>query len=334
MSDFYEKSKDCDLDEKDLEILLSGGLDQKLFECSRKIREANYGDKVYIRAVIDISNFCNCNCAFCGNNRSQKINRYRMLPTEIISCIEHAALDGIDIIHLASGVDPQVNEEFLTPIFEYCDQRHITLELALGARDYAFYKNLYALGGHRYILKFETSNAYLFGKYKSCFLEYDQYLDHLYMLKDIGFKVGTGNIIGLPTQNNCDIQKDLQIIQELQPDMISSSVFVPNPDSRLCNEKNGDPLLALRFLSIINIMNKCRNISIPTNSTFGMENKINALKIASNVISVNYTFLNYESSYSIYSGKQRHRANLYETMQFIKLAGKKTITFREFSNEI
>lgn len=314
--------------------LLNGDDDNGLFLTSQKFRFNKYRNAVYIRGVIDISNYCSCQCPFCGNSANSKVLRYRMSTEDVIQCIKQAQSDGIDIIHLASGSDPMVDIKYLEPILLYCLDQDLEVELAVGIKSKSFYQMLIDLGVKRIITKFESSSPEIFAKEKKCGIAYNDFIDHIRGLIAFGFEVGTGNIIGLPGQGVGDIYKDVELIWELSPNMISTSVFIPNQESNYYNKKAGDRLIALRFLAIMNILSSNKKISIPTNSTLGAQAKYYALNIASNMLSVNYTQAAYERNYSIYSGGGRYRSSLQETEKLISINGLKRISFREFSHEL
>ena len=315
-------------------FVLSGNIDEELFTMATKIRREKYKNYVYVRGVIDISNYCVCNCKFCGNAVTSSINRYRMGQKEIISCIDNAVNAGVDIIHLASGTDLQIDYNFLEPIIDYCHTNDIGIELAIGIRDISIYEKLYNFGVKRFILKFETSNPRLFQHIKKCNHTFNEYIEFIEKIRDIGGEIGSGNIVGLPGQQILDIANDIEIIRNLKLSMISTSVFIPNEESIFKGEKSGDRDIALRLIALNNILNCDKKISIPTNSTLGVKNKIEAMKIGANVITVNFTHEECEYNYSIYGGANRYRAGIEETEQFIQNANMKRVTWKEFNRSV
>ncbi|MBZ9618255.1 biotin synthase BioB [Clostridium estertheticum] len=314
-----------------LYLLNTEGADKEdLFNYSQKIRERLHGNNVYVRGVIELSNFCSCLCKFCGNSASAKIERYRMMEVHILECIKVAQENNIDMIHLASGNDIIIDDIFLKNIISYCKNHNLKVELAIGNKSTYIYKKLFELGAKRYIMKFETSNKNLFSKIKLCGKSFNEYLNELEILKHAGFQVGSGNIIGLPGQNIRDIANDIILLSKLKLDMISTSVFIPNKDSEYNIYPKGNAEVALKYLAIINIINSTKKISIPTNSTLGIENKINALSIASNEMSLNLTSELYKNKYSIYTGRDRFKADIGVIDDYIRKANKKRVNYKEF----
>ncbi len=220
--------------------------------------------------------------------------------------------------------------EYLEPIIEYCNANGINLEMAIGIKNIEVYKRIMDMGAKRFILKFETSNKDVFEDVKDCHCSFDDYIAFIKLLKKNGAHIGSGNIIGLPGTTIRDIANDIKLINDLDLNMISTSIFIPNKESVFANEKTGDRELALRYISIMTLLQRDRRISIPTNSSFGLNNKIKALKLGANVLSVNYTNTDYEKKYSIYDGAARYRADLDKTKNYIKQAGMDCISWREF----
>lgn len=334
MNKIIEKLSRKEYGLEEIAYLLEGNADEELFNLSSKIRTLTVGEKVYLRGIIDVSNYCSCDCKFCGNACSSQITRYRLLPEQIIDSIKVAQQDGIDLIHLASGLDSKINYEYLKPVIDYCKKNDIDMELAIGKKDISVYQEFINNGVNRFILKFETSNKEVFDDVKDCDCVLNDYLDFIIELKNRGAMVGSGNIIGLPNLSTYDICNDINLLCTLNLDMISTSVFVPNKESIYANAKRGDGAIALRFIAIINILMSNKRISIPTNSSYGTDNKIYAIKLGANVLSVNYTNEKFEKNYSIYDGSSRYRANLSNNKNYINLAGMECVTWKEFKKDV
>lgn len=330
MHNVIDELKKGNLSKDDTISILTGEYDEELFEEARKVRENNYNNMVYVRGIIDVSNYCMCTCKFCGNSCATITDRYRLTSNQIIDSIKVAQEDEIDLIHLASGLDYRINEAYLDPILNYCNENGIEVEMAVGIKDIEVYKNLIGLGAKRFIMKFETSNEAVFNDVKNCHSTYEEYISFIKELKELDVCVGSGNIIGLPGTTLEDVSNDIELLKDLNLNMISTSVFTPNKESAFANEKRGNKQLALRFVSIILLLQKDRRISIPTNSSFGLDNKVKALSLGANVLSVNYTNKDFEKNYSIYDGGARYRADFEKTLNFIREAGMQRIAWKEF----
>ncbi|MBC8560736.1 biotin synthase BioB [Fumia xinanensis] len=310
-------------------LLAKGQEREKLFFKASNIRQKHCGNKVYVRGVLEISNYCKCNCGFCGNAFSSKrLNRYRLTLDNILNQIDFAHDLGIDVIHLASGSDPLFDFEIICRAVQYIISKDMVPELALGQLTNDQYDVLFNHGARRFILKFETSDFKLFSRVKSCQMGLNSLIDTIQNLIDRGGQVGTGNIIGLPGQTIDTIVDDLFLMSRLQVSMASTSVFIPNAESAFAKEAKGDPDLALNYLALLRIIKSDKNISIPSNSTLGTIGKKCALQIASNELSLNITPFQYRGSYSIYSGKNRYLNNYEELNEIISKSGCQLSTFK------
>lgn len=319
------------LSDSELQTLLfaTDTLQNLLFERASEKRISDFGKKVYVRGVIDISNYCVCSCRFCGNSCKSKINRYRMSGKDIVEAARLAKGMGIDIVHLASGEDVQFSFEELKDAVKEISQMGLKIELALGIHSEETLRKLYESGAGRFIMKFETSDSDLFEQVKICRVNSAGIYDQIKMMQNIGFEVGSGNIIGLPGQTDASLVNDLHKLSELDVNMASTSVFMPNIESEYANEKKGNANTALNFIALLRLMMTNKRVCIPSNSTLGKEGKGKALEIASNVLSLNLTPEKYAGQYSIYTGKDRFKANFEQLNRYIDNAGMKLSTFQE-----
>lgn len=292
-------------------LQVKGDEQKALFKEARIIRNRLCKNKVYVRAVLEVSNYCCCNCKFCGNAVYAKVDkRYRMTYEEIKLQVDMAKKLGLDVIHIASGEDKGFDFEVLSKSVDYIIKNNMYPELAVGKLDEKQYRELYKIGVRRFILKFETSDRKLFSKIKPCNSGLNELLDLVKELIQMGMQVGTGNIVGLPGQSLESIVDDLLLVQKLGVSMASTSVFIPNKESIFKNEKKGDSNIALNYIALLRCMNRNTNFSIPANSTFGQEGKKRALQYVANELSLNLTPEKYKNIYSIYEGKNRAKADL------------------------
>lgn len=294
---------------------------QELWENAKIVKNQLCKEKVYIRGIIEVSNNCKCLCKFCGNAAYVKNQeRYRLNFEEIKEQILYAKRLNLDVVHLASGEDPLFDFEILCKAVKYMKEIAIEPELAIGKLTQEQYEKLIQLGAKRFILKFETSDKMLFQKVKKCNANLQDLLDIIDYLIDNGCDVGTGNMIGLPGQTLDSIVDDLLLVTKKRLRMISTSVFMPNSESMYFDRSKGNENWGLNYLALIRCLNPEKNISIPTNSTFGIKGKKDALTFAANEISLNITPLKYRENYSIYSGNKRRKDDYKSTLEIIKEA--------------
>ncbi len=292
-------------------LQLKGEKQQELFEKAKNIRNSMCQNKVYVRGVLEISDYCCCNCKFCGNAAYvKKKTRYRMSLKEIKTQINLAKKIGLDVVHIASGEDKGFDFDILVNSVKYILDNGMYPELAVGKLKPKQYEELYRIGARRVILKFETSDKNLFGEVKTCNSSFGELWLMIQELIERGFHVGSGNIIGLPGQSIDSVADDLLLLKKLKVRMASTSVFMPNAESLFSKEDKGDPNIALNFIALLRCLKPFDSISIPANSTFGIEGKKAALQFASNELSLNITPEKYQNIYSIYEGANRAKSNL------------------------
>lgn len=319
--EIIEKLKIGKINKSEIVQLLKarGDLQKSLFEEAKKIRRKYFGDKVVVRGVIEISNYCRKNCDYCAMRYSNKnLERYRLTAEEIFSAAEHIKKSGIQVLFIQGGEDPNIDKIVEKVLPEIKKELELNIILCLGNRSKEQYKRFRDLGADAYILKFETSDSKLFQKIRHESLQ--KRLKCLKWLREIGFEVGTGNITGLPGQTIKSIVNDILFTKELNPDFVSTAPFIPNSDTPFDNKPYGDFNLTLNTMAIWRIMLK--NVLIPTVSAL---EKIKSggqclgFEAGANVITVNFTPQKYKSKYPIYS-KERFIVSLNHALKAIKSA--------------
>ena len=296
-----------------------------LFKKSDNIRKKYCGNKVFIRGLVEFSNFCVRNCLYCGLRKDNKnIRRYRMKPGDILSISYKIAEKGIETIVLQSGDDFYYTRKILRNIIKSIKKRfpHIAVTLSVGERPLDDYKAFRDCGADRYLLKQETVNKRLYR-----FLHPGQSLavriKILEYLKKIGYQVGAGNIIGLQGQTPEDLAEDILFLRDFQPDMIGMGPFISQNDTPLSGQPSPSLKLVLKSLALARIVTK--NAHMPATTALaslrGNKNQAMGLKAGCNVIMVDFTPWNYGKEYKIYNGKAR--INMRKAMDAIRHAERK-----------
>lgn len=305
-----------------------GNLQKELFEQARKIRQRHFKNKVFVRGVIEISNHCRKNCDYCAMRYSNKnLKRYRLTSTEIFSIAKQTRKLGIKTLFLQSGEDINIDKIIEKVLPKIKKELKMKIILCLGNRSKNQYKQFRKLGADAYILKFETSDSILFQKTRH--EPFQQRLQCIKWLEELGFKVGTGNIAGLPSQTIESVANDILLAQKLNTDFVSTALFIPNQDTPFEKASSGNLNLALNIVAILRIILK--NVLIPTVSAFEKIKKNGQLlgfNAGANVITINFTPLQYRKKYLIYS-KDRFIVSLDHALKTIKSAGLKS---NHFSN--
>ncbi|MBR8830400.1 MAG: [FeFe] hydrogenase maturase subunit HydE [Chroococcopsis gigantea SAG 12.99] len=311
------------LDKSEIIRLLQaqGELQQDLFREARAVREEYGVDEVTLRGVIEISNFCQKNCDYCAMRASNpNLERYRLSIEEILSIVDQIKAANIGIAFLQSGQDPR-EDEMLEQIIPEIKKKGMEVLLCLGEKPQETYANFARLGADSYILKFETSSPDLYKHIAHTPLE--KRLECVKSLQNLGYRVGTGNIVGLPNQTLEHLADDILLALSIKPDFVSSSPFIPNQETPLESLAYGNLNLTLNTLAIYRIALK--NCLIPSVSALEKTYKggqLMGLNAGANVLTINFTPDTFRNKYAIYS-KQRFVVSLEHALRTIEQAGLK-----------
>lgn len=294
-----------------IEILENNFKDDWLFDKANQIRLENVGNCVHIRGLIEFSNYCKCNCKYCGlQAKNKEIERYRLEPNEIINCAKEAIQAGYKTIVLQSGEDIFYDTDKMCEIIREIKKNDVALTLSIGEKTYEEYKAYKIAGADRYLLRIETTDEKLYENlhpntnHKNRF----QCLDNL---KTLGYETGTGCMVGLPNQTTDSLADDILFFKELNADMIGIGPFISHPQTPLKSFKNSDLTLALKVMSLCRIV--LPNINIPATTameTLHPNGKIMALNSGANVIMTNITPYLQREKYQIYPNKNKNHIDI------------------------
>ena len=286
------------------ELLKDPSKNNWIFETADKIRKENVGDEVHLRGLIEFSNICKCSCKYCGlRSSNKKLERYRILKEEIISCVENAVKLGYKTIVLQSGEDNFYSVDKLCEIIKEIKKYDVALTLSIGEKTYDEYKAFKKEGADRYLLRIETTDKDLYKKMHPK-MSFENRIACLYNLKTLGYEVGTGCLVGLPEQTLDSLANDILFFKDLKADMIGIGPFLPNPNTPLAKAKTGDFWLALKVMALTRIM--LPDINIPATTameTLNPNGRLIALQSGANVVMPNVTPLKYRAKYEIYPNK-------------------------------
>ncbi len=292
-------------------IYLLNNLDENstlyLRDKAKNITLKNFGNKIYIRGLIEISNICKNNCYYCGIRRdNKKVSRYRLYKDDILNCCEEGYKLGFRTFVMQSGEDGYYNDDILCDIISTIRKQYTdcAITLSLGERSYESYKKLYDAGANRYLLRHETADNSHYSKLHPKELTLDYRKTCLKNLKSIGFQTGTGFMVGSPFQTIENIAQDLLFISSLNPEMVGIGPFLPHSDTPFNIYKGGDVELCLNLLSIIRLM--LPFALIPATTALGTADKDGREKgilCGANVIMPNLSPLKNRKQYSLYDNK-------------------------------
>lgn len=272
------------------------------------IRQREQGNSACVHGIIEFSNHCTSDCAYCGIGKSnEELTRYRLSIEEIIKSAEEAVkTKGFKALVLQSGEDAYYTTDKLVEIIASIKERvGVMIALSIGERAIDDYKALYEAGARGLLMRFETSNEELYSTLHNSPLK--ERLDMIDGLKKIGYLIMTGSLFGLPGQSDENIADDILLTREIAPEMFSSGPFIPHPSTRL--GKTGMETFtldkALRVLALTRLVDKKSSILVTTafEKFFGVEATRRALLSGGNSMMVNLTPYPYSALYSIYPGK-------------------------------
>jgi biotin synthase len=277
---------------------------QSLYREADRVRKQYVGDAIHLRGLIEFSNYCKRDCEYCGLRHSNKnAVRFRMPLPEILETALHASSFGIKTVVLQSGEDPSYSIEDLCSLIRDIKKLDLAITISIGERSYEDYKRLREAGADRSLVRFETSDPSLFARLKPD-SRYEQRFQCLEWLRDLGYQVGSGIMVGLPGQSMESIADDILKFKELELDMIGIGPFIPHPDTPLRGNAGGTIDLVLRTTALTRIVTRDTHIPATTaTGTIDPSGRQKALQCGANVIMPNMTPSTYREHYLIYPGK-------------------------------
>lgn len=278
-----------------------------LAEKADKIRREIYGNTVFIRGLIEVSNFCKNDCLYCGIRRGNKnCERYRLTKEDILECCDEGYDLGFRTFVLQGGEDAYFNDDIICDIVKSIKENHpdCAVTLSLGERSFESYKKLRLAGADRYLLRHETADSEHYAKLHPKEMSFETRMTCLKNLKSLGFQTGCGFMVGSPYQTIRMIAKDLKFIEEFKPDMCGIGPFVPHKDTPFGNEKGGAAELTCYLLSIIRLIHP--PVLLPSTTALGTidENgREKGILAGANVVMPNLSPSSVRKKYELYNNK-------------------------------
>ncbi|MBP2641463.1 MAG: Radical domain protein [Firmicutes bacterium] len=290
--------------EEIVQLLSDATIDEELFAAANRVRECYVGDEVHLRGLIEFSNYCQQNCLYCGLRRENKtITRYRLTPDEIVDFAQKAASYGYKTIVLQSGEDPYFTLERMQEIIRRIKELGVAVTLSIGEKTLEEYRAYREAGADRYLLRIETTNRKLYQDLDPG-MSWENRVQCLKILRDQGWEVGTGSMVGLPGQSLETIADDILFFQEIDADMIGIGPFIPNPQTPLAASQGDNFPLSRKVLAITRLLLPDSNIPATTAmEALNPEGRILALMSGANVVMPNVTEGDYRGLYVLYPGK-------------------------------
>lgn len=273
----------------------------ELFRLADATKQREYGNTVFVRAIIEFSSYCRRECAYCGlNSNVPKSERYRMDPDEIVE----AALDAAqyyNTVILQSGEDVWYTSQMLADIVRRIREKSsVALILAVGERSPAAYAAMRDAGANYFLIKHETADELLYEKYHGAKLK-----DRLAAqdeLRKLGFEVGSGFLVGLPGQDDSVIAADILLLYQQDVDLADIETFIAHPDTIVAGYPDGNPEVTLRAIAVTRILlPKCH---VPATATLNLKGGMrDALRCGADVVIQTATPAKYRALYDQYPGR-------------------------------
>lgn len=281
--------------------------DDYLAEKAAAKREQFYGRDVYLRGLIEFTNYCRNNCYYCGIRCGNKnAERYRLSEDEILSCCDLGYELGFRTFVLQGGEDPYYTDERIISIISKIKERHsdTALTLSVGEKEKESYQKFYDAGADRYLLRHETADKNHYMTLHPATMSFEHRMQCLRDLHDIGYQVGCGMMVGSPGQKTEHLIKDLRFLQEFRPEMVGIGPFIPHHDTKYAEHPAGTVAMSLRLLSIIRLL--LPDVLLPATTALGTidpSGREKGLKAGANVIMPNLSPAGVRGKYLLYDNK-------------------------------
>lgn len=315
-------------------LSLKGEEAEKLHFCARETAQSIFGKNVYIRGLIEFTDYCRNDCLYCGIRKSNKnAQRYRMTENEIMQCCEKGYKLGFRTFVLQGGEDMYFTDLRLCSIVSSIKEKYpdCAITLSVGEKSRESYQKLYDAGADRYLLRHETANAKHYAKLHPAVLTLENRMECLYNLKDIGFQTGCGFMVGSPFQTMENIAEDLKFISEFKPQMTGVGPFIPHCDTEFADCKAGSAELTLNILSIIRLMHP--DILLPATTALATlcgDGYQKGILAGANVVMINLSSDEAREKYKLYDNKEsaEGKSGLLKLQKSLDEIGYKTIVSR------
>ena len=278
-----------------------------LREAAQQTAQAVFGNKIYIRGLVEISSICKRDCYYCGLRRSNpNAVRYRLTPEQILSCCEKGYALGFRTFVLQGGEDGFFSDEVVCGVVREIKRRcpDCAVTLSLGERGDESFRRLYAAGADRYLLRHETADLAHYAKLHPDSMSGAERQRQLFVLKQTGFQTGAGFMVGSPYQTAENLADDLLFLKKLQPQMCGIGPFIPHKDTEFRDFSQGSLELTLTLLAVIRLMHP--RILLPATTALGTihpQGRELGILHGANVVMPNLSPLEHRKDYAIYDNK-------------------------------
>jgi biotin synthase len=329
----------CNEDLTDIELaelLQTDKYDEQLRIAADAVRREHYGTDVYIRGLIEFTNYCKNDCLYCGIRRSNRCaQRYRLTKEEILECCQEGYALGFRTFVLQGGEDAYYTDARICDIVSAIRRNYpdCAITLSVGEKSHESYQAYFDAGANRYLLRHETATPEHYSQLHPSELTFPKRRECLFDLKAIGYQVGAGFMVGSPFQTMEHIIADLRFLQELKPDMIGIGPFLSHKDTPFCDYPDGELALVLRLLGILRLMHP--RVLLPATTALGTmhpQGRELGLQTGANVVMPNLSPQSVREKYMLYDNKistdEESAQSVQRLAQAVERAGYCVVTAR------
>lgn len=309
-------------DEELLRLIESDEESSYLAEKAEEVRIRNYGNNVFIRGLIEISNYCKNDCYYCGIRASNRsVSRYRLTREQILECCRTGKKLGFMTFVLQGGEDPFFTDDIICDIVSSIKHENpeCAVTLSIGEKPYSSYKAYFDAGADRYLLRHETADSSHYCKLHPEYMKLSERKKCLYDLKEIGYQTGSGFMVGSPYQTSENLLHDIRFLQELKPEMIGIGPFIKHHQTPFRDFPDGSAELCLRLLSILRLM--FPDVLLPATTALGSlleDGRERGFKAGANVVMPNLSPSDTRKLYDLYDNKAISGAEAAESLDMLR----------------
>ena len=278
-----------------------------LYDRGRETAQNNFGNEIYLRGLIEFTNICRNDCYYCGLRRSNTCaDRYRLDDETIFGCCALGYELGFRTFVLQGGEDGGIPDHEITSLVRMIKEKYpdTAVTLSVGERSRDTYREWFEAGADRYLLRHETASFSLYRKWHPESLKLGNRIRCLYDLKDLGYQVGAGMMVGAPFQTTADLVEDILFMKELNPEMIGMGPFIPHKDTPFRDYPAGSAEMTYKLLAILRLL--FPDVLLPATTALGTlvkDGREKGILAGANVIMPNLSPTDVKAKYLLYNGK-------------------------------
>ena len=282
-------------------------ISQYLFKNAREVRDEVYGNSVYIRGLMEFTNYCKNDCFYCGIRKSnQNVTRYRLTKEQILACCEAGYALGFRTFVLQGGEDGYFTDDRMADIISEIRRNYpdCAITLSIGEKSKESYQRFFDAGANRYLLRHETYHSEHYAKLHPSNLNAKARQQCLWNLKEIGYQVGTGFMVGSPYQTIENLAEDMLFLKELNPQMVGIGPFIPHHNTPFRDFPSGTSELTLFMLGLIRLL--IPKVLLPATTALGTiaaDGRERGILAGANVVMPNLSPIDVRKNYSLYDNK-------------------------------